>query len=106
MPAFATAYDSRFASEATYRGRTVMLVDRTLAALLEATTLWPSHVVLEAAYDDQDQVSTIWRTMSSGPSSAARRADEGRWVARMVTLTVGVCGYFARWAARGDPLLG
>ena len=60
MPKFAAEYESGFATDAVSQGRTVMLVARTLAALIEATGSWPERLVLAAAYHDQDQVTTIW----------------------------------------------
>jgi len=60
MPKFAAEYASEFATDAVSQGRTVMLVARTLAALIEATGSWPERLVLAAAYHDQDQITTIW----------------------------------------------
>ncbi len=60
MPIFAAQYDSRFGDDPTSQGRTVMLVARTMAALVDATASWPKSLVLSAAYHDQDQVTTIW----------------------------------------------
>jgi hypothetical protein len=60
MLKFAAEYDSEFATDAVSQGRTVMLVARTLAALIEATESWPEPLVLAVAYHDQDQVTTIW----------------------------------------------
>jgi hypothetical protein len=61
MPSFAREYASGFATDAISQGRTVMLIARTLAALLEATKSWPSDLVLGAAYHDQAEVSTLRR---------------------------------------------
>jgi hypothetical protein len=60
MPRFAAEYESGFATDEASQGRTVLLVARTLAALIEATGSWPDPLVLVAAYHDQDQVTTIW----------------------------------------------
>jgi hypothetical protein len=61
MPAFAAQYDSRFGDDPASQGRTVLLVARTMAAIIDATASWPEHLILAAAYHDQDQVTTIRR---------------------------------------------
>jgi hypothetical protein len=64
MAAFAAQYDSRFGDDPSSQGRTVMLVARTMAALVDATAWWPGGLVLAAAYHDQDQITTIWPPMT------------------------------------------